>query len=313
MAQRYVKRVEPEAPYLSPAYGAALRKRYLEILREHPGYVARVTARKSAFKFVDGIQHFPLAIVIGPVLLVLAASRRRLRQALILMAPLAVVAFLPALIAVPRLEYELPWLAMLALLTVVGLCYGLAWLGRARPCSRVPTPQIAEAVAPALRAYEQVGLRTRAAFDAMQRLASRALAVPASILRATGAAVRSRASRASAVPSACPWCDRGRCRTLAGGWPLDGPGLSWLTAQRRRPRRDIGARRRRLCSLRHASARQGRRRVPLLLASTSPVRPFDTTLPPALESWRFSGLPRRVEAGFRSRARASSRAGRGST
>jgi hypothetical protein len=291
VAVKYVKRVDPDAAYLSPAYSAALRKRYLEILREHPGYVTQVTAKKAAFQVVDGIQRFPLVILIAPVLLVLATRRRGLRQALILMAPLAIVAFLPALVAIPTTEYELPWLAMLGLLTVLGLCYGLAWVGRGA-VALAKDPQIAEAAAPAVLVYEQVASRARAALDVGQRWAARALAVPTAILRRTGGSIgSSRARRVSAVPVAVLRATGDAVRRSRAG---SGSTLSLSL------RSGLGVAVAATLALVvvgygvFAAFRHVKKDDDYLFytQSASPVRPFDTSLPPALESWRFSRLPR---------------------
>jgi hypothetical protein len=292
VAERYVKRTDPDARYLSPAYEAALRKRYLRIVRDEPGYVAEVTTKKAGFQFVDGVERFPLVILIAPLLLVLAASRPALRRAIILMAPLVFVAFLPALVAIPALEYELPWLAMFALVTVLGLCYGLAWVGRGA-AAFARDPQIVEAVAPAARAYEELASRASAALSAVQGFASRAVSVPARMFRAASARVRrSAAAQASTVPLAVLGAtgEAVRRSQAAGGSNLSRvlrsrPGITALVATALLVVAGFGA----FLTLRRVRADDD---YLFYTQSTSPVRPFDASLPPALRTWTFSNLPR---------------------
>lgn len=166
VAAAYVHRVDPAAPYVSPQYEAILRKRVIHIAETDPGFVANAVVHKVANEMKDGFSNYLALIFLLPVALFAGAGRGRRRRYAAALAPIALIAFSPALLAIPAIEYELPWLGLLACLTIISSCWLVASTTRvlAQAAAR---PAIAPALAPLASALESLRSPINAA---MQRL-----------------------------------------------------------------------------------------------------------------------------------------------
>lgn len=147
VAAAYVHKIDPAAAFVSPRYEEILRKRVIHIAETNPGFVARAEAHKAGVELGSGLTRFAALILLLPAALLMGAGgRRRLLYAGIL-APIALDAFAPSLIAVPYAEYELPWFGVLGCLTVVTTCWLLARASRAFAIVAA-SPVVSPAVAP---------------------------------------------------------------------------------------------------------------------------------------------------------------------
>jgi O-antigen ligase len=131
VAFAYVHKIDPTAKYYSPRYEAIVRKRVIHIAETDPGFVARAETHKAEVELGDGLTRFAALILLLPAALLTRAGRRRRLVYAGILAPIALDAFAPAVVAIPYTEYELPWFGVLGCLTVVTACWLLARAGRA--------------------------------------------------------------------------------------------------------------------------------------------------------------------------------------
>jgi hypothetical protein len=122
-AYEYVQSVQPDAPFASKAYEAALRDRFLEIARSDPGFVLTTTFHKSAVVLRDGLRFsgylplllLPVAMLWGPLA---AATRRRL----LIAAPAVAVTFAAPALVVPDPQYEVAWKIAAGFVVLLCVC-----------------------------------------------------------------------------------------------------------------------------------------------------------------------------------------------
>lgn len=145
VAAAYVRRIDPTAPYVSPRYEAILRKRVINLAEKDPSFVAKALLYKIGTELKDGLANYLLLILIMPIAVVASSGGARRRYAVVAI-PISLVAFLPAVVAVPNRDYELPWFGVLACLSVVSACWLVARLARA-VAGLVALPGFAVAVA----------------------------------------------------------------------------------------------------------------------------------------------------------------------
>lgn len=129
VAAAYVRSVDPSAPYVGPRYEAILRSRVLHLLTSDPGFILRAERQKLGDILADGLRMFWPLLVLVPFALMMGIGRRRWKRYCAVLVPVAVIAVLPSLVAVPVSNYEMPWLALLATLEVLVCCWvvGSVW------------------------------------------------------------------------------------------------------------------------------------------------------------------------------------------
>jgi hypothetical protein len=129
VAAAYVRSVDAAAPFVSPEYESILRKRVLHLVISDPGFVLRAEKRKVGDVLADGLQRFWPLLLVSPLAVLMGVGRGRRRRYAAVLLPVAAIAILPPLIAVPDLDYEFPWLGLLATTSVLSVCWLLRWMG----------------------------------------------------------------------------------------------------------------------------------------------------------------------------------------
>ena len=172
VAAAYVHKIDPTAKYVSPRYEAILRKRVIHIAETDPGFVARAEAHKAGVELGDGLTRFAALILLLPAALLTRAGRRRRLLYAGILAPIALDAFAPALVAVPYTEYELPWFGVLGCLTVITACMLLARAGRALAILAA-SPAASPAVAPLAQCGTDLRIHMRSTWERVKMRTAR--------------------------------------------------------------------------------------------------------------------------------------------
>jgi hypothetical protein len=120
-----VRRVDPNAPYLSARYSSILEHRYFHILRADPGFVLRTYAAKAAVEANSALRHFLPGLVLLPAVLLFGPRRRLLAGWTLLVLPTLAIQFAPPVLVVPGI-YGVGFLAAVGLLALLPVCELLA-------------------------------------------------------------------------------------------------------------------------------------------------------------------------------------------
>jgi len=121
-------RVQREAPgtiFLSRRYETIIREAYLRFVREHPVEVVRQYSAKVLVLVADTAPYLLVVLMTLPAVLLLAPDRLIVRRYCVLAIPATIVAFLPAILAVPLQAYEQGLYGVLGLMGIVGACWTL--------------------------------------------------------------------------------------------------------------------------------------------------------------------------------------------
>jgi virulence-associated protein VagC len=286
VAAAYVHSVDPNAAFVSPRYETILRKRVIQIAETDPGFVVKAEARKAGLGLEDGLTRFGALIVLLPLALFAGAGRRRRRLYLSVIAPIALVAFAPTVIAIPEASYELPWFGVLGALTVIVSSSLLSRAGRALTAV-ADSPEGAEVIAPALRRNAELRTRMRAGRERVAKRADLLIARLSSPLRRAATVLAAHMSR---FAGACEQSYAAAEHALQG---VDGSRVrqsmvrSGRFAMRSRYFYVTLA-----CVALGFGARDylGQLQATTTLLPGDPVEPLDVHLQPALRAWDSSAL-----------------------
>jgi hypothetical protein len=158
IAAAAAQRQDPGVTYLGNGYDAALRTVTLDLIRDDPGFVASVEARKAVVVVKDAAPFLlPVAILLPAFLLLGGGSRPGRRRMVLLALPAVVITFLSPIVAIPyepfHLDYEVGLFGTLNLLTLLALLWILAAFAadprhwRARLFATLRTPALWQAAA----------------------------------------------------------------------------------------------------------------------------------------------------------------------
>lgn len=126
-----VRRVDPNAQYLSKEYSAALRQLVLALVREHPGFVLKTLVVKFSILSWTNLKQSGLGLALLFWLMWSGSQRRQLRQWVVLMLPALLIGLLPPLLTIPSRSYSLGWYAAVSTLWMLGMA-GFLWECRSR-------------------------------------------------------------------------------------------------------------------------------------------------------------------------------------
>jgi hypothetical protein len=116
-----VRRVDPNAQFLSARYSSILRDRYFHIVASDPWFVVHTYAVKAAVELNDALKRFAPALVVLPALLLYGPRRKLLRTATLLTLPTIVIQFAPPVLTLPGV-YGVGFVAAVGLLGVLAGC-----------------------------------------------------------------------------------------------------------------------------------------------------------------------------------------------
>jgi hypothetical protein len=116
-----VRRVDPNAVFLSPRYSAILRDLYFDIVRDDPGLVVHTYAAKAAVELNDALRRFLPGLAVLPALLLVGRRRRLLRVASLLTVPTVLIQFAPPVLTLPGV-YGVGFMTGVGLLAMLGCC-----------------------------------------------------------------------------------------------------------------------------------------------------------------------------------------------
>lgn len=128
-AVAYVRSVDAAAPYVGSEYESILRNRVLHLITHDPGFVLRAEKRKVGEVLAAGLDRFWPLLMMLPFAIAVGIGRGRRRRYASVLLPVAVIAILPPLIAVPTFDYEQPWLGLLATTGVLCGCWLMRYAG----------------------------------------------------------------------------------------------------------------------------------------------------------------------------------------
>jgi hypothetical protein len=168
VAAAYVKKVDPKAAYLSARYEAILRNRVIFIAEHDPGLVIDAFATKGGIEIANALNEFPILLILVPLALLAGVARGRRLKCTAVLAPVAGIAVLPVLAAVPNANYEVPWLAFWATIVVLTGSAAIAWIVRWVVAEMAGAP----AASPLARRAEVLRARTQLGLDVCRRALS---------------------------------------------------------------------------------------------------------------------------------------------
>jgi hypothetical protein len=155
------RKVNPRAPYLSPAYASALHHEVSTLVDHDFWFVAKAEAQKALVELSHAARYLLLLALLLPSALAARGAARLRPFELALFLPALAIGALPAIIAVPSRDYELTLLAPLGVLGLLGIGSAAARAQKQWPAWR------AAAHGPAMRAQlallGQPGSRARRA------------------------------------------------------------------------------------------------------------------------------------------------------
>jgi hypothetical protein len=158
IAATAAQREDPGVTYLGSGYDAALRTVTLDLIRDYPGFVASVEARKAVVVVKDAAPFlFPVAILLPAFLLLAGSGRPGRRRMVLLILPAVLITFLSPIVAIPyepfHLDYEVGLFGSLNLLTVLVVLWTVAAFAayrhswRERMGSTLRAPELRRALA----------------------------------------------------------------------------------------------------------------------------------------------------------------------
>ncbi len=121
-------REAPNAGEFSGRWEAVMRDAYLRFVIDHPTEVIRQYGAKAIVTIADITPYLLIVLLTLPAMLLLGPDRRDVRRWVLLTVPVAIVGFLPMMVAVPMESYEQGLYGAIGALDVLGLCWMLKWL-----------------------------------------------------------------------------------------------------------------------------------------------------------------------------------------
>jgi hypothetical protein len=121
-------REAPNASAFTSRWEAVLRDAFFRFVVDHPLEVIRQYAAKVIVTLADTAPYLLFVLLTLPAMLLSGADRRNARRWILLTLPVAIVAFLPTMVAVPMESYEQGLYGAIGALDVLGLCWLLKWL-----------------------------------------------------------------------------------------------------------------------------------------------------------------------------------------
>jgi hypothetical protein len=112
---------DPGVRYLSPAYASALHRQVNALIEHDPGFVAKAELEKGLVELSHAARYLLLLALLFPAALIARGPPRLLLRELMLFAPALAIGVLPAILAVPFRNYELPLLAPLGALGLLAI------------------------------------------------------------------------------------------------------------------------------------------------------------------------------------------------
>jgi hypothetical protein len=125
IAGELLRREAPGAPSLSAREATVMRHAFFVFAREHPVEVLRQYGAKALVTTADSAPYLMLMLLTMPAMLLLGPRRRIRRRWLVITLPAVVIAFLPAMVAIPLQGYEEGLYGAVGVLGIVGLCWAL--------------------------------------------------------------------------------------------------------------------------------------------------------------------------------------------
>jgi hypothetical protein len=138
VAYRDVLREDPKARFLGPAYGGILRDRYFHLIGSDPVFAVKDYGAKVIVSLRPVVVALIALALIGPLLLLSGASRRRWRRDALFVLIAALIALTAPLLAIPEGGYLLGWLGAVLL---AGILAGSALLGELQRPADGETPR----------------------------------------------------------------------------------------------------------------------------------------------------------------------------
>lgn len=121
IAAAAVRRIDPNAAFLSPRYSHVLEHLYFKILRTDPWFVARTYLTKAGVELNDALRRFVPGLVLLPVLLAYSRRRRMLRTAVLLTLPTLLIQFAAPVLTLPSV-YGVGFLSAVGFLALLAGC-----------------------------------------------------------------------------------------------------------------------------------------------------------------------------------------------
>ena len=118
---RAAARDSPNVKPNTAQYNRVIRRLYFRFVRDHPGYVARVSWAKAQVITRAGLDVFWPALLLAPIVGLLGRERRRRRLQLGLSAIAVVLGAVPPVLVIPRLTYGQGFLGALGLVWLVAI------------------------------------------------------------------------------------------------------------------------------------------------------------------------------------------------
>lgn len=152
VAYRDVLRKDPKARFLGPAYGRILRDRYFHLIGDDPVFAVKDYGAKVIVALRPALVALGALALIGPLLLLSGASRRRWRRDALFVLLAALIGLTAPLLAIPEGGYLLGWLAAVLLAGILAGSALLAELQRppdvaaARPRRQIALPRITRTI-----------------------------------------------------------------------------------------------------------------------------------------------------------------------
>ena len=115
-----VKRVDPNAAYLSQEYEAIARQLVLSMTQKDPAFVARNIIVKFGVVVQTALQQFWGFLLAFLIALAWGSERHELRTYALLTVPGLLLGLLPPILTVPYVQYELGWLGAIGVLWLLG-------------------------------------------------------------------------------------------------------------------------------------------------------------------------------------------------
>jgi hypothetical protein len=128
VSAKLAAREAPNSVEFSSRWEAVVRDAYLRLVIDHPTEVVRQYGAKAIVTIADITPYLLIVLLTLPAMLLLGPDRRDVRRWVLLTVPVAIVEFLPMMVAVPLESYEQGLYGVVGTLDILGLCWMLKWL-----------------------------------------------------------------------------------------------------------------------------------------------------------------------------------------
>jgi hypothetical protein len=128
VSSKLAAREAPHASEFSSRWEAVMRNAYVKFVIHHPAEVVRQYGAKAVVTLADITPYLLIVLLTLPAMLLSSPDRRDVRRWVLLTVPVAIVEFLPMMVAVPMESYEQGLYGVMGTLDVLGLCWMLKWL-----------------------------------------------------------------------------------------------------------------------------------------------------------------------------------------